>query len=102
LINLGFEPQWFLTKKVTTNTTAGQWWIMDITRGLSASASQSDYWLEANSTATENGAANYGGLNLRVCFQKVETLTQVVKPTYTLLFVDLCLRQLFLTKTLTV
>ena len=60
-VNLGYEPQWILTKDVTD---AGQEWVIsDNMRGINAIGSSTliSLGLEPNSSRAEGSAASYGG-----------------------------------------
>jgi len=52
-VDLGFEPQWVLLKNVT-NTSSGDWWIMDDMRQMLAPNGDDTAYLRANSTDGES------------------------------------------------
>jgi hypothetical protein len=57
-VNLGYEPQWMLTKNITT---AGyDWQLVDTMRGWGVDAS-SNYTLQPNTSAAENPQTSTGG-----------------------------------------
>ena len=56
-INLGFEPQFVLLKNVT-NTTSGDWWIMDDMRQMLAPNGDDTAYIRANSGSAEGA---FGG-----------------------------------------
>ena len=58
VIDLGFEPQWVMTKKATTT---GQWFIWDSMRSMTA-AGEPDYYLQAQSNNAEDGGQDYIGV----------------------------------------
>lgn len=58
-IDLGFEPQWVMTK---STTSADDWYMFDVMRDWGADQGSSDQWLYANSDAAELTATNSLGI----------------------------------------
>lgn len=59
-IDLGFEPQWLITKNVTYTTYNENWTIMDTLRGWNLSNDAGSYkWISTDQTNSESGNAAY-------------------------------------------
>ena len=58
-VDLGFEPQWILTKSATSSA---EWYLFDNMRGWGADQGSNDAWLEANTSGAEYGLTNSLGL----------------------------------------
>ena len=64
VVNLGWEPQWVLLKKIT----AQNWFLVDTLRGLPATTSGSERFLVPNDSATElSGSDLTGGGGFYIC-----------------------------------
>jgi hypothetical protein len=63
-VTLGYEPQWLMTKRTDQSFGNAAWYMFDSMRGWTATASGAgaspDSTLEANTTAVEDTASNYG------------------------------------------
>ena len=58
-VDLGFEPQWVLTKSATN---AADWYMFDNMRGWGADRGSNDSWLFANTSGAESNSTNSLGL----------------------------------------
>ena len=58
-VDLGFEPQWVLTK---SSTNAADWYMFDNMRGWGADRGSNDSWLFANTSGAETNSTNSLGL----------------------------------------
>ena len=54
-VNLGFEPQWVLVKRIDGSR---EWFVIDNMRGMSGSADQNSQYLSPNTTNTESDNRN--------------------------------------------
>jgi hypothetical protein len=57
-INLGWEPQWILSKNASTTNDYSDWMLVDNMRALTADGTNSDYFRANESTAEENTSTN--------------------------------------------